>query len=153
MKSTWAIGKPVMIAGQSVNLRSCGDELMPCSSIGQPFGVLLTLIDADHLIVQAKLDGATLLERTTGSYDDKPKKTIAVGCKSGSPLIFYVRDVEHRNGCQASHRSFRCLPRLQARDAFGVEYCAILPIARRTVERHGEKIVVGSAPGQGTVYL
>jgi light-regulated signal transduction histidine kinase (bacteriophytochrome) len=107
-------------------------------------------------------------------YNDKPEKWVEIGYDLGDgspgddktsedtapidgrrrPFIFHVRD--NGIGIQRKHYDavFRIFKRLHGRDEFGGGTGAGLTIARKIVERHGGRIWLDSAPGEGTtVYF
>lgn len=62
--ATTSTRKDTMIAGQNVDLSNCDRELVQYSSAIQPYGVLLTVNEADHTILQASVNVGTLVDRT-----------------------------------------------------------------------------------------
>jgi len=90
-------------------------------------------------------------------YNDKPEKWIEVGwldpeTEGGTPVL-YVRD--NGIGIPEKHWDsiFRIFKRLHGRDRFGGGSGAGLTIARKLVERHGGRIWLESAPGEGTTFF
>ncbi|HEU4454810.1 MAG TPA: ATP-binding protein [Longimicrobium sp.] len=90
-------------------------------------------------------------------YNDKPEKWIEIGWREpeveGGPAVLYVRD----NGIGIPERHwdsiFRIFKRLHGRDRFGGGSGAGLTIARKLVERHGGRIWLESAPGEGSTFF
>ncbi len=95
-------------------------------------------------------------------YNDKPDKWVEVGYEEkaesdgeggSKPMtVFYVRD--NGIGIPARHRDtvFRIFKRLHAREKFGGGTGAGLTIAKKVVERHGGRIWIESAEGEGTTF-
>ncbi len=93
-------------------------------------------------------------------YNDKPQKRIEIGYLDGEssaaqqngPPVFYVRD--NGIGIREKHLDaiFRMFKRLHARDKFGGGTGAGLTFVKRIIERHGGKIWVESAQGEGTTF-
>jgi PAS domain S-box-containing protein len=86
-------------------------------------------------------------------YNDKPRKEVEIGAEERSgETVFYVRD----NGIgipQRHHEAvFRIFKRLHGRDKFGGGSGAGLTIVKKIVERHGGRIWLESAPGEGTTF-
>jgi signal transduction histidine kinase len=98
-------------------------------------------------------------------YNDKPDKWVEIGVvtpdhspqspdriASGAPVL-YVKD----NGIGIPDRHletvFRMFKRLHARDKYGGGVGAGLAIVKAIIERHGGRIWIQSAPGQGTTFL
>jgi signal transduction histidine kinase len=90
-------------------------------------------------------------------YNDKPEKWIEIGWldpeTEGGPAVLYVRD--NGIGIPEKHWDsiFRIFKRLHGRDRFGGGSGAGLTIARKLVERHGGRIWLESAPGEGTTFF
>ncbi len=95
-------------------------------------------------------------------YNDKPHKTVEVGCKrrplggariGSAATVFYVRD--NGIGIPAEHLGavFAIFRRLHASDDYGGGAGAGLTIVKRIVERHGGRIWVESREGEGTTFL
>jgi light-regulated signal transduction histidine kinase (bacteriophytochrome) len=90
-------------------------------------------------------------------YNDKLEKWIEVGWldpeTEGGPPVLYVRD--NGIGIPEKHWDsiFRIFKRLHGRDRFGGGSGAGLTIARKLVERHGGRIWLESAPGEGTTFF
>jgi light-regulated signal transduction histidine kinase (bacteriophytochrome) len=86
-------------------------------------------------------------------YNDRADKWVEVGCepKNGSP-IFYVRD--NGIGISPQHQDivFRIFKRLHEQHKYGGGTGAGLTIVKKIVERHGGRIWLESAPGQGTTF-
>jgi PAS domain S-box-containing protein len=85
-------------------------------------------------------------------YNDKPERWIEVGWKEGAPPVFYVRD--NGIGIREKHQEsiFRIFKRLHAREAFGGGTGAGLTIVKKIVQRHGGRIWLESAFGEGTTF-
>lgn len=91
-------------------------------------------------------------------YNNKPEKLIEVGyleqAEAGptSP-VYYVRD--NGIGIAAKHHEsiFHIFKRLHGRDQYGGGVGAGLTIVRKIVERHGGRIWLESAPGEGTTFF
>jgi PAS domain S-box-containing protein len=87
-------------------------------------------------------------------YNDKPEKWVEVGYRDGGdgPPVFYVKD--NGIGILAKHHDaiFRIFKRLHGRDKFGGGTGAGLTIVKKIVERHGGRIWVESAVGEGTTF-
>jgi chemotaxis family two-component system sensor kinase Cph1 len=86
-------------------------------------------------------------------YNNKAQRWVEVGCLDGpAPTVFYVRD----NGIGIRERHldaiFRIFKRLHGRDDYGGGTGAGLTIARKVVERHGGRLWVESALGEGTTF-
>jgi len=87
-------------------------------------------------------------------YNDKPQKWVEVGCLDRKkPTVFYVRD--NGIGIPEKHFSaiFRIFKRLHGRDKFGGGTGAGLTIVKKIIERHGGRIWVESAVGEGTTFV
>jgi two-component system, chemotaxis family, sensor kinase Cph1 len=89
-------------------------------------------------------------------YNDKPEPWIEIGYREpadGGPTVFHVRD--NGIGIQPQHFDviFRLFRRLHARERFSGGTGAGLTIARRLVERHGGRLWLESAPGEGTTFF
>jgi chemotaxis family two-component system sensor kinase Cph1 len=87
-------------------------------------------------------------------YNDRKDNWIEIGCTEspGGPATFYVRD--NGIGIREKHfvDIFRMFRRLHAYDAYSGGTGAGLTIAKNIVERHGGRIWVESAYGQGTTF-
>ena len=101
-------------------------------------------------------------------YNDKPKRWVEIGCADrpsieggagrGAPrsgkreCTLYVRD--NGIGIAEKHwdRIFQIFKRLHAADKFGGGTGIGLTMAKKIVERHGGRIWVESAPGQGATF-
>jgi PAS domain S-box-containing protein len=85
-------------------------------------------------------------------YNDKPERWIEVGWKDGAPPVFYVRD--NGIGIREKHQEsiWRIFKRLHAREAFGGGTGAGLTIVKKIIERHGGRIWLESAYGEGTTF-
>jgi light-regulated signal transduction histidine kinase (bacteriophytochrome) len=86
-------------------------------------------------------------------YNDKPSKWIEVGCDQSSiPPVFYVRDNGIGIAQQHHEKVFRIFKRLHEQNKFGGGTGAGLTIVKKIIERHGGRIWLESAPGEGTVF-
>ncbi len=86
-------------------------------------------------------------------YNDKPSKWIEVGCdRSGAATVFYVRD--NGIGILPHHQDsvFRIFKRLHEQNKYGGGTGAGLTITKKIIERHGGRIWLESAPGEGTTF-
>jgi light-regulated signal transduction histidine kinase (bacteriophytochrome) len=93
-------------------------------------------------------------------YNDRPKKTVEIGCTSYSDatdqtdkrIILYFRD--DGIGIREKHLDsiFRIFKRLHPVNKYGGGSGAGLTIVRKIVERHGGTIQVKSIYGQGTTF-
>ncbi len=87
-------------------------------------------------------------------YNDHEEKWIEIGCVEapGDPVTFYVRD--NGIGIREKHFAdiFQMFRRLHAHEAYSGGTGAGLTIAKNIVERHGGRIWVESAFGQGTTF-
>lgn len=94
-------------------------------------------------------------------YNDKPEKWVevgyeerpAAGAASLTEPIFYVRD--NGIGIPEKHHAtvFRIFKRLHTRDKFSGGTGAGLTIVKKIVERHGGRIWIDSAEGEGTTFF
>lgn len=88
-------------------------------------------------------------------YNDKPFREIEIGHVEGGPgqpTALYVKDngigIEKNQHTQI----FRIFERLHHRDAFGGGTGAGLTIVKKIVERHGGRVWVESAAGEGSTF-
>jgi two-component system, chemotaxis family, sensor kinase Cph1 len=85
-------------------------------------------------------------------YNDKPQRWVEIGIEPGDTPVIFVGD----NGIgipeRYHERIFQIFRRLHTRDEFGGGTGAGLTIAKRTIERHGGRIWLVSAPGEGTTF-
>lgn len=90
-------------------------------------------------------------------YNDKPEKRVEIGCSgrgaTEKPPVFYVRDNGIGIAPQHSDSVFRIFKRLHEQEKFGGGTGAGLTIAKKIVERHGGRIWLESAPGEGTTFF
>jgi chemotaxis family two-component system sensor kinase Cph1 len=90
-------------------------------------------------------------------YNDKHQRRVEIGARipeqPGSPVVFHVRD--NGIGIREKHLEsvFRIFKRLHGRDQFGGGTGAGLTIAKKIVERHGGRIWIESAFGEGTTVF
>ncbi len=98
-------------------------------------------------------------------YNDKAEKWIEIGFRDGANTssdtngqpkeipIFYVKD--NGVGIREKHFQsvFRIFKRLHGRDKFGGGTGAGLTITKKLVERHGGRIWIESAVGEGTTFF
>ncbi len=90
-------------------------------------------------------------------YNDRPDKWVEIGTRdpgpAGGPPVLYVRD--NGIGIPEKHHAvvFRIFKRLHGRDKFGGGTGAGLTIVKKIVERHGGRVWVESAPGEGATFL
>lgn len=86
-------------------------------------------------------------------YNESSEKWVEVGCcdQGGTP-VFYVRD--NGIGIAPQHRDsvFRIFKRLHEQNKYGGGTGAGLTIVKKIVERHGGRIWLESAPGEGTTF-
>ncbi len=86
-------------------------------------------------------------------YNNKQNREVAIGYRDDAgKRVFYVRD--NGIGIPDKHREkiFRLFKRLHPDEAYGGGAGAGLTIAVKIVERHGGRIWLESAPGEGSVF-
>jgi len=86
-------------------------------------------------------------------YNDKPFKSIEVGCdRSGASPVYYVRD--NGIGILPQHQEsvFRIFKRLHEQNKYGGGTGAGLTITKKIIELHGGRIWLESTPGEGTTF-
>jgi two-component system, chemotaxis family, sensor kinase Cph1 len=85
-------------------------------------------------------------------YNDKPARWVEIGAEQAHPVRYYVRD----NGIGIPEPDqqtiFQIFRRLHEREDFGGGAGVGLAFARKIVERHGGRIWVKSAPGEGSTF-
>jgi PAS domain S-box-containing protein len=87
-------------------------------------------------------------------YNDRQPKWVEIGYREdGGPTVFYVRD--NGIGIPPKHHEavFRIFKRLHGRDKYGGGTGAGLTIVKKIVERHGGRIWLESAAGEGTTFF
>lgn len=91
-------------------------------------------------------------------YNNSPARHIEIGSFPGNEPgnaapVFYVRD--NGIGIALEHQKiiFKIFKRLHARDEYGGGTGSGLTIVKKIIDRHGGKIWVESAPGQGTTFF
>jgi two-component system sensor histidine kinase/response regulator len=86
-------------------------------------------------------------------YNDKPQRWVEVGCDTAAkPPVFHVRDNGIGIAPQHQDSVFRIFKRLHEQSKFGGGTGAGLTIVKKIVERHGGRIWLQSAPGEGTTF-
>jgi light-regulated signal transduction histidine kinase (bacteriophytochrome) len=100
-------------------------------------------------------------------YSDKPRRRVEIGYlepgepgdrgpappEAGGHTIFYVRD--DGIGVHARHHEpiFKMFRRLHGREAYGGGTGVGLAIVKKLIERHGGRVWIQSAPGEGTTFF
>ena len=86
-------------------------------------------------------------------YNDKAEKWVEVGCdENGDIPVFYVRDNGIGIAPQHQENVFRIFKRLHEQSRYGGGTGAGLTIVKKIIERHGGRIWLESAPGEGTTF-
>ena len=86
-------------------------------------------------------------------YNDKPVKWVEVGCETrDGQIVFHVRD--NGIGIPPQHHDnvFKIFKRLHEQGKYGGGTGAGLTIVKKIVERHGGRIWLESAVGEGTTF-
>jgi two-component system, chemotaxis family, sensor kinase Cph1 len=86
-------------------------------------------------------------------YNDKDQRWVEIGVEPGRPNTIYVRDNGIGVEPQNHSKIFEIFRRLHGRDEFGGGTGAGLTIARKAIERHGGRIFLTSAPGEGATFF
>ncbi|WP_395749601.1 ATP-binding protein [Prosthecobacter sp.] len=147
------------ISAHTVNLDTVVDEvLVSLSGMLRELGVEvrrphpLPTISCDPVLTREVFSN---LLTNAAKYSDSERKWIEVGSMAGQPgepPTFYVRD--NGIGIREKHFTdiFRMFRRLHPHDAYTGGTGAGLTIAKNIVERHGGRIWLESAFGQGTTF-
>jgi signal transduction histidine kinase len=123
----------------------------------------------DHSLPTLRCDRVRLAEvfrnliTNAIKYNDKTNKWIEIGVKELEPLaagelgrtesrVLYVRDNGIGIAPQHHEAIFRIFKRLHSRDKYGGGTGAGLTIVKKIVERHGGRVWLESAPGQGSTF-
>lgn len=85
-------------------------------------------------------------------YNDKPTRWIEIGVERGSPTRYYVRDNGIGISAASKEHIFDIFRRVHGENEFGGGVGAGLTISRKTIERHGGRLWVDTAPNEGSTF-
>ncbi|HEY8963613.1 MAG TPA: ATP-binding protein [Alphaproteobacteria bacterium] len=90
-------------------------------------------------------------------YNEKPEKTIEIGCVYNRPEfpnkpVFFVRDNGIGIAQEYQKAVFKIFKRLHGREEYGGGTGSGLTIVRKIVDRHGGTIWIESVPGEGATF-